>query len=171
MTVAWLNTYVPTETWLKLLSISSKATPAFRYCSFWSLLLRTNLSPNPNFSNSFFLFSYVLLKSKKNPRILQKRGIKRRQRTGCASREYFPDIRNNSHQNPKDTNCLELLRELLKAAFFSFFFFFTIFLLHDLLKYNFMVYNLIRMLCRQVHYPSWVWFLFSVCPRWSGLVC
>lgn len=159
----WFYWYVPMEIWLKVLSISSKAMLVLRYCNFCSLLLRTNclltLIFQIHFSSSSMGQSY--LKS----RTLKEQGIKRRQGTGCMSREYFPDIRNNSHHNPKDTNFLERVRELLKAA--SFFFF----LLHDLLKYNFMVYNLIRTLCRQIHYPSWVRFFFSVWLRWRGWIC
>lgn len=112
----------------------------------FSLLLRVTLSPKTTFSNSFFK-----CQSNLKCRTLQEQGVKRRQGTRCTlcpfptcwqyfSQKYQPS-------KPKDTNCLELLRELLKAAPFFFYFFF-------LLKYNFIVYNLIRMLCRQVHYPS-----------------
>lgn len=68
--------------------------------------------------------SSSMCQSNLKSRTLQEQGIKRRQGTECTSREYFPDVRNNSHQNPKDGNCPELLREILKAASFFYYYYY-----------------------------------------------
>ena len=149
------------EIWLKLLSTSSKAMPVLRYTATFVYCCSERICLLTLIFQTHFSSSSVYQSNLKS-RTLQEQGIKRRQGTGCTSRDYFPDIRNNSHQNPKDTNRLELEGTPEGSILFLKL---LLLLLHDLLKYNFMVYNLIRMLCRQVHYPSWVHFLFSVCLR------